>query len=75
MIQKKKTRFAAGFFHHYDNNDNSDLVQLRHRQIQQLHAELAEVDVRAGSAATAFDVDDHALAELGVRHVLANAPA
>ena len=50
-------------------------LQLRHRHRQPLHALAAEVDLHAGVVALAFGVDDHARAELGVHHVLADAKA
>lgn len=53
----------------------SHLLQFGHAQIQQLHAELAKVDVRARTAAATFDIDNDAFAELGMRDVLTNAPA
>src|SRR5262249_10142240 len=48
-----------------------DRRQLGHRQREPLHAVAAEVDLRAGLLAGAFERDDHALAELGGEHRLA----
>ena len=53
----------------------SGRFEFGHRQHQPLHAGSAEVDLHLGIRTAAFGRDDHAIAELGVAHELADAEA
>src|SRR5450830_303105 len=54
---------------------SSNLLQLGNAQIQQLHPELTEIDMRPRTHTATFNVDDDPLTELGMCHILPNTPA